>query len=211
MVWRSDSRLTDTAVIVQLQNIIDCMPPEHLIASEAGEEFEKSMNVYNRLQNYAFSQGFAIMHLLGLNWQSERHRCMTELWALLHQRIEPPCLFVLTSLWHPPTPVEPLLIKDDDDLYAVNLPPPPPSLIDNNFHTSFTDNDLLTMPDPTPLPAEASPQETSTNRWGRSPKANAATQVAASPPLEPVPPPKLMTRIGRTVNRTQKWEAAPTS
>ena len=37
------------------------MPSEHLIAPEPDEEFENSVNVYNHLQNYAFSQGFAIM------------------------------------------------------------------------------------------------------------------------------------------------------
>ena len=79
-------------------------------------------------------------------------------------RIEPPHLYEPTSLQQAPAPVEPLLIKNDDDLYAVNLPLPPSPLIDDNFHTSFADNDLLTMPDPTPPPAEAPPQATSTNR-----------------------------------------------
>ena len=119
-------------------------------------------------------------------------------------RIKPSYLYESINLQQPSAFVEPLLIKNDDDLYAVNLSLPPPPPIDDNFHTSFTDNDLLIMPDSTPLPAEAPLQATSINQWDRPLKANAAMQVATSPPLEPVLPPKLMMRIGRTVNCTQK-------
>ena len=182
------------------QGLFTEFPPPPLSQREYRQQLQQRKQ-HKRVNQHAFTEPELAEQ------EAQRHDWII---STAPPRIKLPCLYEPTSLWQPSASVEPLLIKNDDDLYAVNLSLPPPPLIDDDFHTSFADNDLLTMPDPTPLPAEAPPQATFTNRRGRPLKTNAVTQVAASPPLEPVLPPKLMMRIGRTVNCTQKWEAAST-
>jgi hypothetical protein len=58
--WLSDSRL-DESLIPVIQKIRDQTSPEHLKNSQIDEQYDVSNEVYTRLQNYVFSQGFAVV------------------------------------------------------------------------------------------------------------------------------------------------------
>ena len=58
--WLPHPRLDETLVPV-IQKVIDRTPPEHLIEPSSGEQFDVPDEAYTRLQNYAFSQGFAVV------------------------------------------------------------------------------------------------------------------------------------------------------
>ncbi|KAI9764828.1 MAG: hypothetical protein M1839_005705 [Geoglossum umbratile] len=57
--WTPPSNLPDF-VIAPICEAIDNMPPQHLLPPQVGEILDPDQ-AYNRLQNYAFSQGFCIV------------------------------------------------------------------------------------------------------------------------------------------------------
>jgi hypothetical protein len=58
--WTPHPRL-DAALLPQLRKIIDRIPPAHLANPEAHEVYNSPEEALQRLQNYAFSQGFAVV------------------------------------------------------------------------------------------------------------------------------------------------------
>lgn len=66
--WTARSRLEDVKLLVQ--KAIDSMPPKHLQPPSPDETFDLPDEAWTRLQNYAFSQGFAMA--TGQVWEQEK-------------------------------------------------------------------------------------------------------------------------------------------
>ena len=58
--WTPHPRLDDDLKPL-IQKVIDGIPQEHLEPPSSTETFDVPDNAWTRLQNYAFSQGFAIV------------------------------------------------------------------------------------------------------------------------------------------------------
>ena len=53
------------AILLEIQKVIDIIPPAHLLPSKKNETFDSSSQALKRLQNYSFRVGFAVMIISG--------------------------------------------------------------------------------------------------------------------------------------------------
>ena len=61
MATWTPSPALDPSLVPAAQKFIDAMPPAHLNPPADGEHFEVPEEAFERLQNYAFSQKFAVV------------------------------------------------------------------------------------------------------------------------------------------------------
>jgi hypothetical protein len=61
-LWSPPPNLPDF-IIAPIQEVIEKIPPHHLLPPQPGEVLNPD-EAYERIQNYAFSQGFMLLQLL---------------------------------------------------------------------------------------------------------------------------------------------------